>query len=332
MTTIHNGAALLDLDPPIDDVHTMILAGLHASPKRLPCKLLYDKRGSELFEQICELPEYYPTRTELSIMRNHIDEMAEAIGPDVLLIEFGSGAGVKCRLLLDALERSAGYVPIEISREILTRSAEELRELYPDLPIHPICADYTLPFELPTGFDGNRRVVYFPGSTIGNFESDAARQFLAQSRTLAGQSGGMLIGVDLRKDVNVLRNAYNDEQGITAAFNLNLLHRVNRELGADFKPYHFIHDARWNEEIDRIEMHLVSTRRQDVRINGTTVLFEAGESIHTENSYKRTPEQFEQIVREAGWRVARIWTDPKNWFSVQYLSATESADNTASCG
>lgn len=319
MATIHNDGALLDLQSPIDDVHAMVLAGLHASPKRLPCKLLYDERGSELFQQICELPEYYPTRTELSIMRDFVDEMAEVIGPDVLLIEFGSGAGVKCRLLLDALERPGGYVPIEISREILLRSAEELRELYPDLPIHPVCADYTRPFDLPSDVNGHRRVAYFPGSTIGNFKPKAARQFLAQSRTLVGKDGGMLLGVDLAKDVDVLRAAYNDEQGVTAAFNLNLLLRVNRELGADFKPDHFSHQARWNDQLGRIEMHLVSDCGQQVRINGTTVFFEAGESIHTENSYKRTPEQFEQIAREAGWRTARTWTDPRNWFSVQYL-------------
>lgn len=319
MATLHNDAAVLDLHPPVDDLHAMVLAGLHASPKRLPCKLLYDKRGSELFEQICELPEYYPTRTELSILRDHVDEMSEEIGRDVMLIEFGSGAGVKCRLLLDALERPAGYVPIEISREILMRSAEELRERYPDLLIHPVCADYTRPLELPNGGTRHRRVAYFPGSTIGNFERDAARQFLAQSRTLVGKGGGMLLGVDLLKNVDVLRAAYNDEHGVTAAFNLNLLHRVNRELGADFRAEHFSHQARWNGRLGRIEMHLVTDRRGKVRIHGTTISFEAGESIHTENSYKRTPEQLEQIAREAGWRTARNWTDPRNWFSVQYL-------------
>lgn len=320
MAAIHNdGAALLDLHPPLDDVHAMVLAGLHATPKRLPCKLLYDDRGSELFERICELPEYYPTRTELGIMRDHVDEMAKAIGSEVLLIEFGSGAGVKCRMLLDALERPAGYVPIEISREILLRSAEELRERYPALPIYPVCADYTRPLELPTAANGYRRVAYFPGSTIGNFDPDAARQFLAQSRTLVGKGGGMLLGVDLPKNVDVLRAAYNDEHGVTAAFNLNVLHRINRELGGDFQPDHFSHQARWNERLGRIEMHLVSDRREQVAINGTTVSFEAGESIHTENSYKRTPEQFEQIAREAGWRTAHTWTDPRNWFGVQYL-------------
>lgn len=319
MSTRHNNAALLDLHPPIDDMHAMVLAGLHATPKQLPCKLLYDERGSELFERICELPEYYPTRTELSIMRDHVEEMAEAIGPDVLLIEFGSGAGVKCRLLLDALERPKGYVPIDISRKILLRSAEELRKLFPDLPIHPVCADYTQPLKLPTEVNGHRRVAYFPGSTIGNFEPDAARQFLAQSRTLVGKDGGMLIGVDLAKNVDVLHAAYNDKHGVTAAFNLNLLHRVNRELDANFQPDHFSHQARWNARLGRIEMHLISDRREQVRIGGTTVSFEAGESIHTENSYKRTPEQFEQIAHEAGWRTARTWTDPRNWFSVQYL-------------
>jgi dimethylhistidine N-methyltransferase len=319
MSTLGNETQLLDLHPPVDDVHAMVLAGLHATPKRLPCKLLYDERGSELFEQICELPEYYPTRTELSIMRQHVEQMAEAIGPDVLLIEFGSGASIKCRPLLDALQRPAGYVPIEISREILLRSAEELRDLYPNLPIHPVCADYTRPLQMPDGINGHRRVAYFPGSTIGNFEPDAAKAFLEQSRELMGKSGGMLLGVDLRKDIDVLRAAYNDQQGITAAFNLNLLDRINRELGADFNIDHFTHEARWNGALNRIEMHLISDRAQDVHVNGTTVAFKAGESIHTENSYKRTPEQFEQIAREAGWRTARTWTDPRNWFSVQYL-------------
>lgn len=324
METAHDKSMLLDLHPPLNDVHAMVLEGLHASPKWLPCKLLYDERGSELFEQICELPEYYPTRTELSIMRVHVEEMAEVIGPDVLLIEFGSGAGEKCRLLLDALERPAGYVPIEISREILIRSADELRGLYPGLSVYPICADYTQPLELPAGISGHRRVVYFPGSTIGNFDTDAARTFLAQSRELVGKEGSLLIGVDLQKNIDVLRAAYNDTQGVTAAFNLNLLYRINRELGADFEPNHFTHAARWNEAFDRIEMHLVSDRQQKVHVNGRTVSFEAGESIHTENSYKRTPKQFEQIAHDAGWSTARTWTDTQNWFNVQYLSTTKS--------
>jgi L-histidine Nalpha-methyltransferase len=293
-----------------------VLAGLSQPEKRLPCKYFYDEEGSALFDRITELDAYYPTRTELAILQAHASEMAEAIGPRAALIEFGSGSSVKTRLLLDALPDLAAYVPVDISEEHLLATAEALRTAYPDLPILPLPADYTETLTLPDLPEHRRRVVYFPGSTIGNFERDYAEAFLERAARLAGRGGGLLIGVDLVKDPAVLERAYDDEEGVTAAFNRNLLERINRELGADFPAETFEHRAVWNEEEERIEMYLVSTAGREVEVAGRTFRFTPGETIHTEHSHKYTPEGFVEMARHAGFEPDRQWLDPQQYFAV----------------
>lgn len=315
-----NAAPLQDFAPARASFRDEVLQGLSRSQKMLPCKYFYDERGSQLFERICDLEEYYPTRTELAIMRRDAADMAELIGPGCLLIEYGSGSSLKTRLLLDHLENPAGYVPIDISREHLLRAAHELALAYPHVPVHPVCADYTGDYELPQlPQRERRRVVYFPGSTIGNFTPAQAVDFLHHVAEVCGPGGGLLIGVDLRKDAEVLERAYNDAEGVTAAFNLNLLARVNRELGADFDLRQFRHEAVFNPDESRIEMHLVSESEQTVRIGDEDVEFESGERIHTENSYKYAPESFAELAQRAGLARERLWTDLDRLFSVQYL-------------
>jgi len=297
-----------------------VLAGLGKWQKELPCKYLYDERGSRLYERICHLEEYYIPRTEASIMDAHIGEMAGLIGRRVRLIEYGCGNCEKVRFLLDHLEEPVAYIPIDISREQLRSVAGRLSDVYPELEILPVCADYTSRFALPTaGRQSLRAVVYFPGSTISNFTPASARQFLEHMAQVCGPGGGLLIGVDLKKDPAVLHRAYNDSQGVTAAFNLNLLERINRELGADFQPEQFEHYAFYNYPPGRVEMHLISQRDQTVRLDNTTITFARGETIWTESSYKYSLDGFREMAAAAGWRVVRVWTDDKHWFSVQYL-------------
>lgn len=314
--------SLTDYEPETDHLLEEALAGLSQEPKLLPCKYFYDEHGSRLFDRICELEEYYPTRTELAIMHQSIHEMAALIGEDVLLVEYGAGSCVKIRLLLDALRRPAGFVPIDISREHLVNAAREVHDVYPDLEILPVCADYSKPFEMPEpSRPASRRVVYFPGSTIGNFHPNDAHEFLTRLRELVGKGGGLLIGVDLKKDPNVLRLAYNDLQGITASFNMNLLTRLNNECGAGFDLDRFHHEAVYNEADGRIEMHLVSDAEQSVSLGGRTFDFAKGESIRTECSYKYTVEEFASLARPAGFELRRAWTDQDDYFSVQFLEA-----------
>ena len=287
--------------------------------KELPSKYFYDDVGSQLFEQICELDEYYLTRTELAIMQEHTQEMAALLGPQCLLIEYGSGSSTKVCLLLDALEDPAGYVPIDIAKEQLLRSVAALSLAYPDLEVLPVCADYTSDFELPMPSKPvSQRVAYFPGSTIGNFDREPAKRFLRQiARACVG--GGLLIGVDLKKDFNILHRAYNDSQGVTAQFNKHLLVRINQELDANFQLNQFGHYAFYNPGQSRIEMHLVSLKNQTVRIRETEISFKLGESIWTESSYKYTVEEFAHLAATAGFSVERVWTDSRQLFSVQYL-------------
>jgi dimethylhistidine N-methyltransferase len=299
---------------------TDVLYGLHSPRKHLPCKYLYDRRGSQLFDEICRLDEYYPTRTELAIMRRHGDEIAAALGPGCRVIEYGSGSSVKTRLLLDRLIEPAAYLPVDISRGHLLATTTRLARLYPQIPIHPICADFTMPFSLPSGAAcGARDIVYFPGSTIGNFTPAEAVQLLADMAGLCGDGGGLLIGVDLKKPREILEAAYNDAQGVTRAFNLNLLARINRELGADFDLDRFAHRAVYNERHGRVEMHLESLCDQSVRIGSQVIPFRAGESIHTENSYKHTLQEFDDLAVEAGFEPECAWIDERQWFSVQYF-------------
>ncbi len=321
MSTTKPVATERERAPQPESIRDEVLHGLSLPQKELPPKLFYDERGSQLFDQITELEEYYPTRTELAITRRYADEMAELIGPGSLLVEYGSGSSVKTRILLDHLHDLACYMPVDISEAHLHSSAAALAAAYPHLDIRPVCADYTAPFALPALVPAPRRtVVYFPGSTIGNLHDGEAVRLLGQMAGLAGRGGGLLVGADLQKDRAVLERAYNDAAGVTAAFNLNILGRLNHELGATFRLSLFEHRAFYNEARHRIEMHLVSTQAQTVLVDGVAVHFEAGETIHTECSYKYSLEGFAAMADQAGLRVRKVWTDPKAWFSVQYLT------------
>lgn len=296
-----------------------VLHGLKQSQKQLPSKYFYDKRGSELFEKITRLEEYYPTRTEKKILRHNIEEIAECIGEHSVVIELGSGSSQKTRLLLNHIPNLSAYIPVDISDEYLQKVVQELRKEYPGLLIKPVCADYTQPFDLPEierPFE--YYVVFYPGSTIGNFRPEEARRFLKTIADFLVTGGGMLIGVDLKKDMKILERAYNDEKGITAAFNKNMLLRLNRELNSDFNLENFSHKALYNQEEGRIEMHLVSDTNQVVHLNGETVIFRKGETIHTENSYKYSLEEFRELVND-WFEIESVWTDEDQLFSMQYL-------------
>lgn len=295
-----------------------VLEGLKKNQKSLPSKYFYDERGSELFEKISNLDEYYLTDAELEILQNHSEEISETIGPNSLIIEFGSGSSKKTRLLLKELNDIAGYVPVDISRDFLFEEAEKLRGEFPDLDITPIAADYTTSFEINVNGHAERRVIFFPGSTIGNFTPDQARDFLFQSADLLKENGGLLIGVDLKKGPDLLNKAYNDSEGVTAEFNKNLLLRINRKLDGDIDPDQFKHRAFYNKELGRIEMYLMSLENQAVNIAGEKIDFKKGEMIHTENSYKYTVEEFEELISEK-YSLKKTWLDSKERFSVHYF-------------
>ncbi len=312
---------LIDERPGADVVRREVLEGLTAVPKTLPPKLLYDERGAQLFEEICEVDEYYLTRLELGLMRDHVDEMARQVGTHCRLVEYGSGAGVKTRLLIEHLVEPAGYVPIDIAKTQLAETATALSSEFPHLDVTPVCADFTSEFSLPIEPDPNeRRVVYCPGSTIGNFHPAEARGLLRHAADVCGEGGGVLIGVDLLKSRAVLEQAYNDRDGVTAAFNLNLLRRINRELDADFDLSGFRHKAVFNEDAGRMEMHIESLVPQSVRVDDAVVEFEAGETIHTECSYKYRLDQFEDLAQSAGLDRQNVWTDSEGYFSVHFLT------------
>lgn len=321
MDTTTHALPLVDQAPNTESFREAVLDGLTSSQKSIPSKFLYDERGSKLFDRICQLDEYYPTRTEIAIMRASIDAMVEVVGPDVRLVELGSGSSLKTRILLDHLESPAVYVPIDISRSHLVNAAETLAASYPDVPVQPVCADYTSSFDLPDPpRPAARTVVYYPGSTVGNFRPEEAQKFLSRIAQGLGSTDGLLIGVDLKKDVDVLEAAYDDAEGVTAAFNKNLLHRMNRELGASFAPEDFEFWSFWNDEEGCIESHLRSLRAQTVSIAGTSVSFDEGETIHTESSYKYTLQEFANLVGAAGYSVDRVWTDDRSYFSIQFCS------------
>lgn len=301
-----------------DDFGEVVVSGLRQAQKKIPSKYLYDARGSQLFSEICELDEYYPTRTEVGILRQRVDEIAGLIGPAAHVIEFGSGTSEKIRVLLEALPRPVRYSPIDISREHLAGAVEALAADYPDIDIAPICADFTRAIDLPVA-QGMARMAFFPGSTIGNFARPAAGAFL---KLIAGELGAgarLLIGVDLRKDTGILNAAYNDSRGVTAAFNLNLLARINRELGGTFDLDGFAHDAPYFEDEGRVEMHLVSRRAQTAEVRGETFTFGDGEIIHTEDSHKYAVTEFHALANTAGWLSERVWTDADELFSVHVL-------------
>jgi dimethylhistidine N-methyltransferase len=298
-----------------------VLAGLAAPHKEIPCKYFYDEAGSDLFEQICGLTEYYLTRAELAIMQRHAAAMANVLGQGCLLIEYGSGSSLKTRYVLDHLVTPAAYVPVDISSGPLASSARLLARRYPNLDIRPLCADFARDLQLPCSCPpARRRVVYFPGSTIGNFTPDEAALLLAQTAQLCGPRGALLLGVDLKKDPQVLHAAYNDAAGVTAAFNLNLLARVNRELGADFDLGRFAHYAFYQPREGRIEMHLLSRVAQRVRVAGQSFSFAAGESIRTEYSYKYSVADLQQLAATGGFQLDRVWYDDERAFGVAYLT------------
>jgi dimethylhistidine N-methyltransferase len=298
-----------------------VMAGLLAEPKRLPPKYFYDQRGSRLFEEITRLAEYYPTRTETAILDANAAEIAALVPADAAMVEFGAGSSAKARILLRAAGQVTAYVPVDISSEFLSNEAMRLREDMPKLRVLPVAADFTKPFELPAVLGAKPRVGFFPGSTIGNFEPHEAHAFLRHAATLLGRGALLIIGVDLVKDPAILNAAYNDAAGVTAAFNLNLLERINRELDGEFKLENFRHRAFYNREKQRVEMHLVSLVRQKVRVMGKLVDFRRGETIHTENSYKYTVELFRSHARSAGWTPAASWLDAQGYFSVHALVA-----------
>jgi len=299
-----------------------VIAGLSLSQKALPPKYFYDAAGSRLFERICRLPEYYPTRAELALTRRHLAAIARFAGKGCELVEYGSGASLKTRLLLRAL-RPAAYVPVDISAEALAGAARRLAREFGWLHIFTVSGDFSQPLRLPVhrARSGRRRIVYFPGSTIGNLTPEEAQAFLKMTRGQVGRTGAMLVGVDLKKDANVLHAAYNDTRGVTAAFNLNLLRRINRELGADFDLRRFRHYAFYNPQRGRIEMHLVSLERQSVNLGAYRFEFTSGETIHTENSCKYSVEEFAALAGEAGFRSVRAWQDAQERFALFGLVA-----------
>ncbi|HZU90063.1 MAG TPA: L-histidine N(alpha)-methyltransferase [Stellaceae bacterium] len=311
-----------DLGHAQESFRDAVLAGLMRPRKSIPCKFLYDERGSALFEEICRLPEYYPTRTEIAILERNAPDIAARMGPQCCLVEFGSGASHKARILLEALERPAAYVAVDISREHLREATASLAEDFPALAVIAVCADYTRPFRLPS-LPGRveKRIGFFPGSTIGNFEPDEAEAFLVNCRRLLGPDGDMIIGVDLKKDPDILDAAYNDRAGITAAFNLNLLERARRELGAAIDVDRFAHVAFYSEARGRVEIYLKSLVDQEVRIAGAPIRFAAGELIHTEYSYKYSIAEFRRLARHAGFHPVETWTDRGELFSVHYCEA-----------
>ena len=307
-----------------EEFREAVLAGLSRTPRAIPPKFLYDARGSELFDAICELPEYYLTRTETGILADCTPELARLAGPGCALVEFGSGSSVKTRLLLDAMPDLAAYVPIDISRHHLDATAARLRRDYPGLRVEPVCADYmaleALPIDL-NGADVNGvpRLGFFPGSTIGNLEPHEATAFLRRARTLLGDRGALVLGVDLKKDPQRLHDAYNDSAGVTAAFTLNLLRRMNRELDATFDLARFAHDAFYDPLEGRIEIYFRSLAVQSVAVAGRIFTFAEGERVHTEYSYKYDDAGIAALAKSAGFTIDRTWTDPARLFAVVYL-------------
>lgn len=311
------------MKPALGDFRADVMAGLSLTPKAVSPKYFYDETGSRLFEDITQLPEYYPTTTEIGILETRASEIATAIGPDAAILEYGSGASVKIRTLLDALEAPAEYVGVDISRDHLIQSAETLAQAYPDIAVGAVCADFGQEIVLPQGRlrAGSRYAGFFPGSTIGNLDTDEAAAFLARARRALGPGAAFVLGADLKKDPAVLRAAYNDAQGVTAAFNRNLLSRMQVELGADLDPDAFEHAAFYNEDAGRVEMHLRAARATKIRIAETVFSFAAGETIHTESSRKFDVDTLEALAVQAGWRVETVWTDPARLFSVSLLRA-----------
>jgi len=325
--SVRKGLRFFDDQPVAQDILAEVIAGLSQPQKVLPAKYFYDEQGSKLFEAITQLPEYYPTRVEINLLRQHRETIAQLLKEDVWLLEYGSGASLKIRLLLQAIKPNC-YVPMDISKDFLLASAESLMEDYPWLNVYAACVDYSQPVRLPADMiTSAQKLGFFPGSSIGNFSPQGAQIFLQGVRHTLGKDGAMLIGIDLQKDKRILEAAYNDCQGVTAAFNFNILHHINSVLGTQFNVDYFEHKAIYSEEKNRIEMHLVSTMDQIIKISDSSdadgetknIIFKAGESIHTENSYKYSKQGFTDLVEGAGFEVRECWSDDKNYFAMFYL-------------
>jgi dimethylhistidine N-methyltransferase len=303
------------------DFARALLAGLTAPTKSIPCRFLYDAAGSKLFERITELPEYYPTRTETRILRERAAEIAQDASPGNVLIEFGSGSSLKTELLLAEMHQLYAYVPVDISAAALNDAQARINRRFPQLRVRPVCGDFSQPLALPSEIDGRPRLGFFPGSTIGNLTESAAVKLLANMARILGSGARLIIGADLKKDVRRLLRAYDDEEGVTAAFNLNLLKRANRELDADFDVGQFDHLAIYDDRHGRVELYLVSQAEQTVTVLGRRIAFAAGERIHTEHSHKYDIEGFRTLAARAGWRALKVWTDAESLFSVHVLEA-----------
>ena len=313
-------ADLIDLQPGPERITADVVAGLSASPRRLPSKYFYDARGSELFERITLQPEYYLTRVEIALLESRLADIAVAVGSNVHVVEYGSGSGRKTESLLAGLPDPVAYTPIEISREALLHSVARLEGYFPDIEMLPVCADFTRPVTLPRpAREPRRRLAFFPGSTLGNFDRDEAVRLLRAMRDTVGEGGHALVGIDLDKDPGLIEAAYNDAAGVTADFTLNLLARLNREIGSDFDLDQFRHRARYSRERRRIETFLVSQRAQDVQVAGETFRFAEGEAMQVETSHKYTDADFAAMAGEAGWEVERGWNDPDDWFGLRLL-------------
>ena len=313
-------APSLSVDPAFaDEFATAVIDGLATNPKMIPCQFLYDARGSALFEEITQLEEYYPTRTEIALLERHGGEIAELAGPGCVLVEFGSGSSRKTRILIECLQDAAAYVPIDIAGKALIEAAGRLQDSYPEIDVLPVHADFNQEFELPQAIGNMRKLGFFPGSTIGNLNHDNAVQFLADARQLLGDDSAFLVGVDLKKSRDLLISAYNDAKGVTAAFNLNLLERINRELGGDIDVAKFEHKAIYNDVVGRIEIYIVSREDQQINVCGRSFALAKGESIHTENSHKYSVDEFREMANLAGWRPAGMWCDENELFSLHFL-------------
>jgi dimethylhistidine N-methyltransferase len=306
----------------LDSFRMDVLAGLSRPQRTLPARWLYDDRGCALFEAITQLEEYYPTRTETAILRGSARQIADLCGPGAILLEYGAGAGVKTEIVLDALKTPALYVPIDIAADFLEQMAARMRDRFPGLQVHPIATDFTSDFDIPARVPAQHRAAFFPGSTIGNLDTAEALSFLQRMRRHVGADGIAIIGADLKKDIPTLIAAYDDRDGVTAEFNLNLLERINRELAGTFALDRFAHQARWNEADSAIEMHLVSLGEQTVSVAGRSFVFDDGETIHTESSRKYSVESFSELATQSGWAVSAVWTDPARRFALFGLRVT----------